>query len=90
MNIPVLVASARANRSHTREDLLKKESRVNLTLFGALGIPEFWKPLCHLLQISPILAYQGGHLRYGQSTGLYSNGVGLIQAALKSKLAAQY
>jgi hypothetical protein len=47
----VLPAPTRANRSHTREDLLKKENRVNLTLFGAHSIREFWKPLYLLLGI---------------------------------------
>lgn len=41
----------RANRSFTREDLAKAENRINVALFGAHGIPEFWGPLCDLLGI---------------------------------------
>ena len=50
-NSPVLASLARPNRSFTREDLRKKENRINLELFGAHGIPEFWEPLCKLLRI---------------------------------------
>jgi hypothetical protein len=50
-NSPVLASLARPNRSFTREDLRKKENRINLELFGAHGIPEFWEPLCKLLGI---------------------------------------
>jgi len=53
MNTSRPASSARANRLFTREDLLKKENRVNVALFGAQGIPEFWKPLCCLLGIPP-------------------------------------
>jgi hypothetical protein len=50
-NTLVPASLARANRSFTREDLLKKENRVNVELFGAHSIPEFWEPLCDLLDI---------------------------------------
>jgi hypothetical protein len=51
VNAPVAAGSPGGNRSHTREDLERKENRVNLTLFGAHCISEFWKPLCDDLRI---------------------------------------
>jgi hypothetical protein len=50
-NIPVPASLGRPNRSFTCEDLQKKENRVNMELFGAHGIPEFWKPFCDILDI---------------------------------------
>jgi hypothetical protein len=41
------------NHSFVREDLLKKENRINVALYGAHAIPEFWEPLCALLGIPP-------------------------------------
>jgi hypothetical protein len=52
MNTYIPATSPGGNRSHTQEDLCKMENRVNLTLFGAHGIREFWGPLCRLLGIS--------------------------------------
>jgi hypothetical protein len=48
-HVPALLV--RTNRSFTREDLHKKENRINVELFGAHSIPEFWEPLCDLLDI---------------------------------------
>jgi hypothetical protein len=50
-NVPVPASLGSPNRPFTCEDLQKKENRVNVELFGAHSIPEFWEPLCDLLNI---------------------------------------
>ena len=87
-NTLVPASLARANRSFTREDLLKWENRVNVELFGAHSILEFWEPLCDLLEI-PRGAWLTREVVDGTSNrpDFILNGVAGTGAASRSNLA---
>lgn len=51
MSHPIRNVVIGANRPHTREDLLKQENRVNMMLYGAHSIREFWEPLSFRLGV---------------------------------------
>lgn len=86
-NTLIPASHGRPNRSFTREDLKKEENRVNTELFGAHGIPEFWKPFCDLLDIShsawltrEVVAGTGGRPDF------ILNGVGPTESCIEVEL----